>query len=159
MPIEIDISDLTDADQAACQAFNCGDERWAEEVNDYIQRKFWLPGRQREHALIAYVSHTDEMYGFGTWKHVDSGDGPVIRICFFGVHVAFQGERTPEGDNVADVLYATLEDDARAHRDSSDEMQLELFCDTENERGLRFWGRHGYVSIDTKHRYFQMRRN
>jgi len=68
------------------------------------------------------------------------------------------------GRSGADVLYATVEEDALDHPDTSEEMQFELFCDTKNTRGLRFWQRQGYVVIGTSDgnaradQYFRMRR-
>jgi hypothetical protein len=149
------------------QGFDCGIEPHATEVNRYIRQTLWTPGRTREQVLLAETEGGD-LFGFGAWKHIEStlpGEQEVVvRIAYFGVQVRFQGERTRDGTSGAAVLYATVEQDALEHPETSPEMQFELFCDTQNARGLRFWEHQGYTVIgasDGKARpaqYFRMRR-
>ncbi len=137
-------------------------------MNRYIREIIWQKGRDREKVLVASIRDTDTIVGFGAWKHVVSSlpgdDQRVIRVPYFGVDAHFQGEHIESGESCADTLYSSLEADAVSHPDSSPEMQIELFCDTENERGLRFWSRQGFQVIGTADgrsrdgQYYRMRR-
>jgi ribosomal protein S18 acetylase RimI-like enzyme len=82
---------------------------------------------------------------------------------YFGIDRPYQGARLPGGTKVADALYATLENDALSHADSSREMAIDLMCETENARGITFWQRQGFGilgQIDGKrpNQYHLMRR-
>lgn len=123
-------------------------------MNRYIRQTYWTPGRPREHVLLAQPEGSEDIYGFGAWKHIQSTlpgeDEVVVRIAYFGVQSQFQRQRTDDGETrCSDLLYATLEQDALDHPDTSPDMQFELFCDTENEHGQRFWERQGYTVIGT----------
>jgi len=140
---------LSDGDQDRCQVFDCGDEPHATDVNDYIRRKRWLPGRPIEQGLIATTGDGQEMVGFGCWKHWKRGEDeatpePVIQIQYFGLDRRFHHATLPNGNKVADDLYATLEQDAAAHADSTREMPIDLLCAAENGPGIRFWQRQGF---------------
>ena len=63
-------------------------------------------------------------------RPIRAGPGLLERTFLFSV----------DGDarKSAGRLYSTVEHDARSHRESTLDMALELFCDSRNERGLRF---------------------
>lgn len=156
-------------DEAACQTFSCGVEEWQEDVNDFIIRKFWLPGRTQEETVIAFPEGRDDVFGFGAWKHthVDlpqlDAPIPVIRIVYFGVDRRFQGARDPQTEKSwAGRLYATVESAARAHPQSTAGMRIELYCDHRNDGGIGFWQSRGFVIVDPERlaggRYLQMLR-
>jgi GNAT superfamily N-acetyltransferase len=112
----------------------------------------WQGRPTGEQTILAYVVETDDVFGFGCWKHTyaqlpGNESVPVIRIPYFGVDARFQGERDPDDRSWAGRLYAALEALARQHEDSEDGMPVELFCIEENERGRRFWTRRGFEDI------------
>lgn len=91
------------------------------------------------------------LVGYGTWSHVDA-IGPTaaarhIQIEWFGVAVAYQGRTDDRGQSVAGVVYASVEQAARAHPDSTEDMPLTLVCHVDNDRGRRFWESRGYRLI------------
>jgi ribosomal protein S18 acetylase RimI-like enzyme len=87
----------------------------------------------------------DDMVGFGCWKHRTRDDGErVIVIAYLALDQQFFGAVLPGGTKIADALYATLEADALADPNSTADMPIDLFCDTENARGITFWRRQGF---------------
>lgn len=72
------------------------------------------------------------------------GKRNVIRVPRFGLDQRFQGTSDDDGHKCADRLYAALEQDALGAAEGSAERFVELFCDSENERGVRFWGSQGF---------------
>jgi hypothetical protein len=70
-----------------------------------------------------------------------------IEIGWFGVDLRYQGVVDDDGIKVADRIYASIEQVALAHPESTPEMPFTLVCHVDNERGRRFWRRHGYVLI------------
>jgi hypothetical protein len=153
----LSVREVVSDDEPRAQTFSCGDGPWHKDVADYLSRKYWLPGRKREEALIALIPDTDDIFGFGCWKHtvVELPQRPeplrVIRICYFGVDRRFQGAREPAtGQSWAGRLYSTLETVARSHPDSDPSMPAELYCDHRNAQGLAFWqsGRRGFKIVD-----------
>ncbi len=70
-----------------------------------------------------------------------------IQIAWFGVDLEYQGQVDDDGVRVADRIYASIEEVARRHPDSTDAMPFTLVCHVDNERGRRFWMSHGYTLI------------
>jgi GNAT superfamily N-acetyltransferase len=148
----LQIRRLQPAHKDACQGFSCGNEEWQREVSDYLTRKYWLPGRSQEEALVAFISGTEDIYGFGAWKHTHAeheGERiPVIRVAYFGVDTRYQGARdAATNQSWTGRLYATLEQQARTHPQSTSDMRFELYCDHRNEDGLEFWQSRGYQIV------------
>lgn len=149
----LDARRIRPEDRALCATFNCGDDEWHRDVSDFLTRKFWQPGRPQEATILAFVPGAESIFGFGCWKHSHTElpqraePIPVIRIPYFGVDVRYQGARDAEGHSWAGRLYRTLEEDAKAHVASSPGMPIELFCESRNERGLRFWGARGFQVV------------
>ena len=110
------------------------------------------PANIRDQTIVMFDDDwRDGLVGYGTWAHVRSF-GEVsqprhIEIVFFGVCSRYQGQKDDKGLSVAGQLYATVEQHARAHDESMDEMPFTLACDVENERGRRFWEHRGYRLI------------
>ena len=78
----------------------------------------------------------------------EAGDiRPHIEVAYFGVHREFHGQTTNLGHKCPDVLYATLEQDARLHENATEDMPLSLECHIDNKRGERFWRRQGYRDL------------
>lgn len=112
---------------------------------------YWRGPRPGERTILGLLVESDELYGYGTWKHRDIKfpDGtsePVIDIPFFGVQAHHHGAVDPEGRKVAGVFYATLE--AAARLESPEGMRVHLACDVRNIRGHRFWERMGFRDAD-----------
>lgn len=108
--------------------------------------------------IIARVSGSGELYGYGWWRHAEvrftTGTPPpgfaparFIRIESFGVAEQYHGERTASGISAADQLYARLETAAREDPASDESMVTELFCDVSNVRAQAFWRRQGFRDI------------
>jgi hypothetical protein len=127
-------------------------------VTEFATERLWKGDRPpSERTLIANTVATDEFVGFGTWKHreplIAGGQnyGKVIDIAYLGIVSKFQGEVDHDGYKLAARLYASLEDDARASEDSTDEMLVHLVCDDRNQRALTFWERNGFVAVESKY--------
>lgn len=106
-----------------------------------------------DRTVVAFPDdRTDQVYGYGIWKYLTlAREGNDIRthieIAYFGVHRDFQGQKTSAGHRCADVLYATVEQDARSHENATDDMPFTLECHIDNKRGERFWRRQGYRDL------------
>lgn len=127
-------------------------------MTEFITEKLWRGNRPpTERTLIAHTSvEEDEFVGFGTWKHLtftagDDDYGKVIDIAWLGLVSKFRGEVDHDGNKLAVRLYAALEEDAREHPDSTEEMFSHLVCDDRNRRAMAFWERLGFVTVDSKH--------
>jgi ribosomal protein S18 acetylase RimI-like enzyme len=105
--------------------------------------------------------------GFGCWKHWERGEegaepDPVIQIQYFGFDRRFHGACLSDGTKCADRLYATLEDDALNHPDTTPEMTIDLLCVTDNTHGVAFWDRQGFKILGElergQNKYYWMRR-
>lgn len=113
----------------------------------------WKGGRPpSEETHLGFLVETGDLFGFGTWKHrqlrIDGEDqGLVIDIAWLGVATAHKGAVDQDGNKLADRLFSYLEDVAREHPDSRDDMPLHLVCDERNEAGIRFWQRNGFGEI------------
>jgi hypothetical protein len=100
------------------------------------------------------VNGSDELYGFGTWKHrdVQLKDSPdpmrVIDVPYFGVQERYQGETDLHGAKLARRLFVTLEAAARSHPESDDGTPMHLVCDVKNDRGQRFWQSLAFVEVE-----------
>jgi hypothetical protein len=132
--------------------FQCGPEDYDLQVARFIRELVWQGRPRGEYTIIAYVVDSDDIFGFGSWKHVQielPGEEPLaaIRIPYFGVDLRFRGERDPNGASWAGRLYATLEAFARRHEDSVPGMPVELFCVEGNDHGQAFCARRGFVDI------------
>ncbi len=115
----------------------------------WITKWIWeVPlSEQAAHTVIVIDQDAEKLAGFGTWAHVDAvgtREERHIEIAWFGVDVTYQGHRDEAGHRVADRIYATVEEAALAHPESSDDMPFTLVCHVENSRGFRFWESHGY---------------
>ena len=112
-----------------------------------------MPPERRPDVVLAFDAESGDLYGYGAWAHARANfEGQaqsVIRIPRFGVDRRFKGSVDSEGNKCAGTLYATLEEHARSHEDSSEAMLIELFCDERNERGLRFWRARGFRYLET----------
>ncbi len=99
--------------------------------------------------IIAFADgRTDQVYGYGTWRYLtlasEAGDIRThIEVAYFGVHREFRGQTTEAGYKCPDILYATLEHDARSHENATKDMPFTLECHIDNERGERFWRQQG----------------
>jgi GNAT superfamily N-acetyltransferase len=71
----------------------------------------------------------------------------VIDVAWLGVQAQFQSETDHDGNKLADRLYAYIEEVAREHSDTTEDMPVHLVCDERNGRGLRFWERNGFEEI------------
>jgi hypothetical protein len=121
-------------------------------VARYLTTTYWLRPDRRGRTIVAFEQGTDDLFGFGVWRHMevtwpDGSPGRVIRVPWFGVQTEHQGAVDAAGNKCAGVLYSTLEADALQHENSEPDMLVELFCDARNERGLRFWSRRGFIDI------------
>lgn len=151
--IDVEARRIRSEDEDACADFSCGSEEWHRDVSDFLTRKYWQPGRQQEHTIIAFVARTTSVFGFGCWKHTHAEVPqrpepiPVIRLPYFGVNEPYQGARDEEGRSWAGRLYRTLEDDARADPESLPTMPIELYCDRRNLKGLGFWQSRGFEVV------------
>jgi hypothetical protein len=152
-PIEIDVRPLTPEDRSACDSFDCGPEPYQQQVARFVKELLWSGRPKGEETVAAFVRGSGELFGFGSWKHVQiqlaDSESPQdgIRIPYFGVDQRFQGSRNAEGESVADVLYASLEQRALSHPQSTEGVPFELFCDEANIRGQHFWSRNGYEDV------------
>ena len=106
--------------------------------------------------MIVIDQDAGRLVGYGTWGHVDAvgtREERHIEIGWFGVDAAYQGVRDDAGNRVADLIYATVEEAALAHPESSDDMPFTLECHVDNARGLNFWQSQGYDLLpDPQHR-------
>jgi hypothetical protein len=132
------------------QSFECGDEPYEVDVRRWITEWIWQkPWRDR--TVIATDTASGLLVGYGTWAYVEAfGTEPVdkhIEIAWFGVDSHFKGVHDSTGHKAADLLYATVEQAARADGDSTADLPLTLTCDVDNIRGRAFWERQGYVLV------------
>jgi hypothetical protein len=128
-------------------------------VSKFIREDVWKQGRPpEEETHLAFTEESGELVGFAVWKHrllkvEDAADGTtrdygtVIDIPSFGLDTRFKSEIDHDGGKLADRLYAYIEEVAREHGDSRDEMPIHLVVDDRNDRGHRFWLRLGFVQI------------
>lgn len=122
----------------------------------WITRWIWqkpLAEQEQEHGetWLAIDEDASKMAGYGTWKHVDTigtATRPIhIQIAWFGVDLDYQGQVDETGVRVADRIYASIEQVALRNPSSTEDMPFTLVCHVNNERGRRFWQRHGYQLI------------
>ncbi len=121
----------------------------------FIKRWIWDdppdPPDARARTLLGFDADNENVVGYGTWTHVEAfGTHPIerhIEIAWFGVDTRYQGQKDDDGRSLAGLLYATVEQDALEHPDSSPAMPFTLACHVDNDRGLAFWERRGYHVI------------
>jgi GNAT superfamily N-acetyltransferase len=77
----------------------------------------------------------------------DGEERQVIDLAWLALQPPFQGETDHDGFKLADRLYAYMEEVAREHPDSTEDMPVHLVCEIQNTRGLRFWQRMGFRQI------------
>jgi len=162
---------LGEADQSFVSHLDCGSARFERDVAKYLREWIWEEGeekvRQRSQTLLGYDAESGSLVGYGTWDYIEELGGQAaethLEVAWFGLDKAFQGQRDEtSGEKLADLLYSTLEDDARASLKTSDDMPFTLACDVENQRGRYFWERHGYRLIGPPYpevedaRYYRM---
>jgi len=92
------------------------------------------------------------LLGFGSWSHVeahstDDFQERHVEIAAFAVHPDYQDTISTDGALCADQLYRTVLDDALGHQDSISDLPITLSCHIDNESGMRFWKRHGFVEV------------
>src|SRR6202035_661133 len=108
------------------------------DVMRWITRWIWQePLAQQGETIIATdADRNGVLVGYGTWKHVDAFGSTAqqrhIEIAWFGVHSDYQGVSDASGHSVAGVLYATVENAARSHVESTDNMPFTLVCHVDN---------------------------
>jgi hypothetical protein len=120
--------------------------------------------------LVAKPAHEPGVLaGFAVWRHAGArwvGESPpsgwepetFIRVVYLALDQRYRGERTSGGERVGDVFYATVERRARTHERSRPGMLIELFCDSQNGRGLAFWRRQGFRDIGPAYNRDSIRR-
>ena len=146
------VREIQPADQALFQSFDCGSEPYETAISRFIKTDYWsMPQDERPSILLGVCEHSGEPVGYGAWIRAEAdlaGDVvEVLRVIRFGVDSRHKG-RIDEatGLTYAQTLYEAVE--ARSVEDLG-ELPIELFCDTENRRGLRFWKRRGFTALDT----------
>jgi len=96
----------------------------------------------------------DRVVAYGTWMHrqVELWDHPpetAIGIEWFGVDIAYQGQRTVDDESIAKTLFSTIEMRAREDTNSTPDMPLVLEVDEENTVAQGFWTHLGFEYLDT----------
>lgn len=149
------------------QGFGCGDEPYECEVTNWIKDWVWSKSQAwRDQTLIAVDRAENLVAGYGTWSHVEAfGTEPVdihIEIAWFGIDSRYQGLCDTSGAKVADLVYASVEQQAVADPRSTADMPLTLTCHVDNFHGRHFWERQGYKLVGPpyaeveKNRYHRM---
>lgn len=96
---------------------------------------------------------TGPILGYGTWLRkkikFDGENTWAVHVPWFGIDGRYQGLRDDDGDLCADTIFATLVRHASSDTHVHAGMLLQLVCHVDNDRGLRFWKRHGFEEIGT----------
>jgi len=135
--------------------FDCGSAPYERHVTRWITEKIWAPifwhGTIPNQTLISVDRDADDrVAGFGTWRHVEAvATRPErhVEIAWFGIDLAYQGQRDAEGNRVAGLIYRIVEAAALSDPATTDEMPFTLLCDVENKRGLKFWASLDYQAL------------
>ncbi len=124
-------------------------------LTNFLREVYWRgPRPPGEETILAFVTDTGDLYGYGTWKPhsvlLPDADERVlvIDIPYFGVDQRFQGETDLQGRKLARRLFRTVEERARAHEDIDAATPMNLVCDVDNERGQRFWHGLGFEDVE-----------
>jgi hypothetical protein len=141
-------------DSSGIDTFDCGNEWWAAEVNEYVRERSWV-----DHAVIVALEFgcRGETVGFAfvvltKKRHPDSStpDKALYEaVVYAGINMKFQGQPdlgTPEKDrqNLSVTMFRGIEEHAR--RLPEQPVGLWLQVREANQHAIRFYERIGFVT-------------
>ncbi len=144
------------------QGFDCGNEPWCNDVNDWIKItgesecatscignpkrycRVWLYSSEpeiSEKTLVGYSS-----LGLSTWP-LSAGKTKIGTIPNFGVDSRFRGKKHDADETFATAMFRDLLSLSHLHL-PNEINSLGLYVHPRNQSGIKFWTRCGFVNID-----------
>jgi ribosomal protein S18 acetylase RimI-like enzyme len=119
-------------------------------VRRWITAWLWDDAAKEDHeTIVAFDADSNAPVGYATWRHreADLPNGQserAIEIEWFGVDVNYQHQRTDDDESIANKIFVTVEQRARSHEQSTQDMPLILEVDADNIGAQGFWEHLGF---------------